>query len=302
MSFVDNGGTNGFYMPVSPAYGAGGNGFGNGFGNDGAWWLLVLLFALGGYGNRFGNGNDGGNSMIPYMLSNGNASGELQRGFDQQAVMSGINSLTSDVCNGFANTQQSICNSTSNLSSAINNGFASAEIANNSRQMADMNQNFNMQTAIAGGINSLQSQLAQCCCDNRLATANLNSTILSENCADRAALSDGIRNILENQTSNTQRLVDTTNNAINNVMSKICQLELDAKNDKIADLQSKLTLANLASSQNNQTSVIQSGQRALASEIEQVVRPTAVPAYIVSNPNGVSATCGCTSAYSTCGY
>lgn len=60
MSFVDNGSTNGFYMPVSPAYGAGGNGFGNGFGNDGAWWLLVLLFALGGYGNRFGNGNDGG--------------------------------------------------------------------------------------------------------------------------------------------------------------------------------------------------------------------------------------------------
>lgn len=240
--------------------------------------------------------------MIPYMLSNGNASGELQRGFDQQAVMSGINSLTSDVCNGFANTQQSICNSTSNLSSAINNGFASAEIANNSRQMADMNQNFNMQTAITGGINSLQSQLAQCCCDNRLATANLNSTILSENCADRAALSDGIRNILENQTSNTQRLVDTTNNAINNVMSKICQLELDAKNDKIADLQSQLTLANLASSQNNQTSVIQSGQRALASEIEQVVRPTAIPAYIVSNPNGVGTSCGCTSAYSACGY
>lgn len=302
MSFVDNGGTNGFYMPVSPAYGAGGNGFGNGFGNDGAWWLLVLLFALGGYGNRFGNGNDGGNSMIPYMLGNGNTSGELQRGFDQQAVMSGINSLTSDVCNGFANTQQSICNSTSNLSSAINNGFASAEIANNSRQMADMNQNFNMQTAITGGINSLQSQLAQCCCDNRLATANLNSTILSENCADRAALSDGIRNILENQTSNTQRLVDTTNNAINNVMSKICQLELDAKNDKIADLQSRLTLANLASSQGNQTSVIQAGQRALASEIEQVVRPTPIPAYIVSNPNGVSTTCGCASTYSTCGY
>ena len=266
MSVFDGNGNGGFYMPVTPAYngyGMGGNcGNGFGFGGDGAWWLLVLfLFAANGngWGNGFGGGNAG---AMPYLMNN-NTNNDVQRGFDQSAIMNGINGINSNVVNGFADVQQAMCN-----------GFSNAEVAANSRQMANMQQQFANQTAMSAGFNSLQAQLAQCCCDNRLATANLTSTILSENCADRAAISDGIRDILVNCNNNTQRILDT-----------MCQDKIDSKNEKIAELQQKLTMAEIVANNNNQTAVIQAGQRALANEVEQYVLPTAKPAYIVQNPN-----------------
>lgn len=296
MSFVDNGNNNGFYMPVSPAYGGYGNngGFG-GFGNDGAWWLLVLLFALGGWGNN-GWGGNAGAGMMPYMINSNNTNNDVQRGFDQQAVMSGINSLNSNVSNGFSNVQQSMCSNTAGITAAVNNGFSAAEIAANGRQMADMNQNFAMQTAINNGITGLQSQISQCCCDNRLATANLNSTILSENCADRAAVSDGIRDVITNANANTQRMVDTTNAGIQALETKFDQYILSSKDEKIADLQNQILMSNIRNAIGDNTNTIAAGQRGLANEIEQYVNPTARPAYIVQNPNG----CNCGN-YSNCG-
>ena len=148
--------------------------------------------------------------------------------------------------------------------------------------MANMNQAFANQTAMNQGFNNMQSQLANCCCENRLATANLNSTILAENCADRAALSDGIRDLLTNQTNNTQRILD-----------QMCQDKIDAKNDTIAQLRSELMYARGQASQDVQTAMIQAGQRQLANEVEQYVAPKAIPAYVVQNPNCCNNNCGC---------
>jgi hypothetical protein len=146
-----------------------------------------------------------------------------------------------------------------------------------------MNQSFANQTAMNQGFNNIQSQLANCCCENRLATANLNSTILAENCADRAALSDGIRDILTNQSNNTQRILD-----------QMCQDKIDAKNDTIAQLRSELMYARGQASQDVQTAMIQAGQRQLANEVEQYVAPKAIPAYVVQNPNCCqNGGCGC---------
>lgn len=260
MSFTTSSG-NDMVMPVAPMgnYG-GGNGFG--WGGDGAWWLLVL-FLFAANGNGFGWGNNGGSA--PYMMAN-NTNNDVQRGFDQQAVMNGINGVTA----------------------AVNQGFSTAEVAENARQMANMQQIF-----------GLQSQLAQCCCDNRLATANLNATILSENCADRAAVSDGIRDILASQASNTQALINNTNQAVQGVMNKICQLELDAKNDKIAELQTQLNMANLAASQTAQTARILADNAAQTVALEQYLNPVPIPSYTVQNPYccnqgyRVSTGCGC---------
>ena len=112
----------------------------------------------------------------------------------------------------------------------------------------------------------------------------MNSTILAENCADRAALSDGIRDIITNQSNNTQRILD-----------QLCQDKIDAKNDTIAQLRSELLYARGQASQDVQTAVIQAGQRALANEVEQYVAPKAIPAYVVSNPNccNNNGNCGC---------
>lgn len=133
LSYDNNGG---LVMPVSPmAYGNNGSGF---LGGDGAWWLIVLLLiGWGGYGG-FGNGFGGG---AGYMQS------DVQRGFDQSAVMNGITGVSSAI---------------GNLGTAMNAGFANAETADNARQIANMQQAFAAQTAMTSGMNSIAAQLAQC--------------------------------------------------------------------------------------------------------------------------------------------
>lgn len=291
---LDNGGN--MVMPVAPMANGYGGGCGNGgfgFGGDGAWWLLVL-FLFAANGNGFGWGNNGANGAMPYVMNN-TTNNDLQRGFDQQAVMSGIGDITGAVTNGFAGVNQALCGGFAGVNATVNNGFNNAEVANNSRQMANMNQMFTLQTGIGSQLNGLQSQLAQCCCDNRLATANLNSTILSENCADRAALSDGIRDIIANQTANTQALINQTTSAVQGVYDKICQLELNAKNDRIAELQSQLAAANTAAMVGANTSRILSDNAAQTAALEQYLNPPAIPAYLVQNPR-----C-CGNNYSPCG-
>ncbi len=275
---------NDMVMPVAPMMGnyGGGNG-GFGWGGDGAWWLLVL-FLFAANGNGFGWGGNGMNGAAPYIM-NTTTNNDVQRGFDQQAVMSSLGDITGAVTSGFAGVNQSLCSGFAGVNATINSGFNAAEASNNARQIANMQSLF-----------GLQSQLAQCCCDNRLATANLNATILAENCADRAAVSDGIRDILQNQTANTQALINTTNQAVQGVYDKLCQLELDAKNDKIADLQAQLSQARFDASQVAQTQRLLLDNQAQTSALEQYLNPAAIPAYIVQNPNCCAQNyygCGC---------
>lgn len=276
---------NDMVMPVAPmgGYGNAGAGDGFGWGGNGAWWLLVL-FLFAANGNGFGWGGNGVNGAMPYIMNN-TTNNDVQRGFDQQAVMNGITGISTNLCNGFSGVNQALCNGFAGVNATVNQGFSAAEASENARQIANMQQAFATQTAITGGLNTLQSQLAQCCCDNRLATANLNSTILSENCADRAAVSDGIRDILQNQTANTQALINSTNAAVQGVMDKICQLELDAKNDKIADLQNQLSQARFDASQVAQTQRLLLDNQAQTSALEQYLNPAPIPAYVVQNPN-----------------
>lgn len=242
LSYDNNGG---MIMPVSPMYGNSGMGFGG----DGAWWLIVLLL-IGWGGNGFGAGFGGG---AGFMQS------DVQRGFDQSAVMNGITGVTSAI---------------TNLGTAVNAGFANAEVADNARQIANMQQAFAAQTAVTGGMTDLAAQLANCCCENRLATANLNSTILSENCADRAALSDALRDVLVNQNAGIQRILD-----------QMCNDKIDAKNEKIAELQSQLQAANLEAANNNRMAQILADNAAQTAALEHYLNPTPIPAYMVQNPN-----------------
>jgi hypothetical protein len=131
---------------------------------------------------------------------------------------------------------------------------------------------------------ALQGQLAQCCCDNRLATAQTQALVQSENCADRTALNEGIRDILTATQAQTQAILTQLNND-----------RIEQKNDTINQLRSELMYARGQASQDVQTAAIQSGQRALANEIEQYVSPKPIPSYTVQNPNccGQNYGCGC---------
>ena len=181
--------TNNNAFPYPVMYGNGGFGGNNGFlGGDG-WIILLLLLAFSGnWGNNGNGGFFGGNSFDNgyAWLSNGQKEimQNTNNGFDTLHLSNQIEGVRDGVY-GLSNQ---MCNSTSDIVSAVNNGFSSAEISANARQIANMNQAFNNQIADLQAFNNLGSQLASCCCENRLGIANLNSTILAENCADRAAI------------------------------------------------------------------------------------------------------------------
>jgi len=220
-------------MPVSPYGGGYGNG-GDIFGGSNGWWIILLLLCLGGgWGGNFGG--FGGGGAFPWMMAGQtNTNTDIQRGFDQSALVSGITGVSNAVTSGFGDMATQLCGGFAGVNATIANGFAQSEIADNARQMSNMNQMFN-----------LSSALQNCCCENRLATANQTATILAENCADRAAISDGIRDIITNQTMNTQRILDV-----------LCQDKLDAKNEQLLSLQNQLNMANLNASQTAQTAQI----------------------------------------------
>lgn len=294
-------------MPY-PVYQGGQSGNNNGFGQDG-WWivLLIILLAAGGWNNNGNNAGGGFGGGQPIIVNDGGGNGSIQRGFDQAAIMtgigtaqSGIQALSTQLCScccdmqntvnqGFNSIGTQLCNGFAGVNQGVANGFAQAEIANNGRQMANMNQAFAAQTAMAQGFNQLGSQFADCCCEQRLASADLKYTIATENCADRYEAAQNTRDIIDNANRNNQAVLD-----------KLCQLELDAKNDKISDLERQLTFANLQASQVAQTAEIQRGQVAEVDALYNRLSSCPVPSMPVygsqpiftCNNNGCGCGCG----------
>ena len=213
-----------------------GGGFGNsGFGGNGDWSWIIILLILFGWGGNNGNGFGGGFNNDYAWLSNGQK--EIMQNTNEGFNTLHLSNQVEGVRDGIHDIQNAICNSTASINSNISNGFYNSEIAANNRQMANMQTSFD-----------LSRQFADCCCENRLGIANLNSTILSENCADRAALADGLKDVLINQTANTQRILD-----------QLCNDKIDAKNEKILDLQRQLDMADLKASQIAQNAFISQG-------------------------------------------
>lgn len=284
---------NGYAYPY-PVYGGG---YGNsGFGGDSSWlWLIIILALFGGWGNGNGNGFGNGFNNDYAWLSNGQKENmnNTNDGFNSLHVSNQIEGVRDGV-NGLTNQ---LCNSTASVTQAINSGFANAETSANARQIADMQQAFNSEIATLNGFNNINNALQQCCCDNRLATCQTQNIVQNEGNATRFADANNTRDIITNATSNTQAILD-----------KLCQLELDgvkaqveAKNDKIADLQRELSMADLRASQTAQNAFISQG---FANEVDQLynrLNSCPVPSTPVfgrtpiftCNNNG----CGCGSAY-----
>jgi len=254
MSFVDG---NGLSAADVAAVTGGNGGFGT-FGGDGAWLILILLLFAAFNGNGWGGYGNGGGA-IPMMMNN-NATADLQRGFDQQAVMGGIGALQGSLA----------AMTTQNCSDAYNTLLAVQ----------------NAQNSLNQGVNSLSMGLQNCCCENRASIADLKYTVATEACADRNAISMGVRDIIQNQTQGIQTILD-----------KLCQQEIDALKAQNANLQTQINLANLQASQNGQTAQILADNAAQTATLRQALNPTPIPAYVVQNPNGCNcgnfSGCGC---------
>lgn len=285
MALTDEGGS-GLVMPVAPMYGGGGNGgFGN-MGGDWGWIILLLLIAGNGWGGGFGGFGGGGAlaadgaMLYPWM----NQAEITSDGFRDQMMNGNVTAIRDAI----SNLSTQLCNCCCDMRDTVSNGFYSAEIAASNRQMANMNQSFAAQTAMMQGFNNIQSQFADCCCENRLANCQTQNIIQSEASATRFADVNNTRDIIQSQTSGTQAILD-----------KLCQLELDGKNDRIADLERQLTLANLNASQVAQTSRIERGQIDTMNSLVNELRSCPIPSQpvygsqpIFTCPNSNSG-CGC---------
>ena len=254
MALTDENG-NGMVMPVAPMYGnGGGNGWGGcGFGSD--LFSLLLLFMLFGNGNwgygGFGGGMGGfasdGAALYPWM----NQAEITSDGFRDQMMNNNVTSIR-DAVSGIS-TQ--LCNGFAGVNAGVANGFAQAEIAANGRQMANMQQQFNAQTSMLQGFNGIQSQFADCCCENRLANCQTQNIIQNEGNATRFADANNTRDIIDSQTRGTQAILD-----------KLCALELDGVKGQLAQaqrenvgLQNQLNMAAMRESQTAQNAFISQG-------------------------------------------
>lgn len=222
-------------MQVVPA-GYNGNNSGGMWGGDwGAWIILFLIFGMFGWGGfGFGGGGFGG-AQQGY-----DTRADLQRGFDNQAVISKLDGIT-----------QGICDSTYALNNAITGGFANAELSRCNQQAAIMQQLTNM---------AYQQQ--DCCCQTQRAIDGVKFTIAQEDCATRNLIQSTTRDITDNQNANTRAILDA-----------MTAQRIEAKDAKIAELQSLVTSLNLAQSQANQNNYL-----------VNTLRPCPTPAYITCNP------------------
>lgn len=240
MALTDDNGVNATEL-ASPTGGINNGGFG-GFGGDSwGWLILLLLIANGGWGNGFGGFGGGiGSEIYPWM----NQANLTSNGFQNQMLNDNVTSIR----DGIANLSTQLCGCCGDMQMALANGFAGVEQGANARQIANMQTAFAGQTAMAQGFNNVQSQLAECCCENRLGIANLGSTIISENCADRTQAMQNTRDIIDSQTRSTQAVLD-----------KLCQLELDGFKRENDNLRTQLNMASLRESQTAQNAFISQG-------------------------------------------
>lgn len=287
--------------PVYQQGGQGNGGLGNG--QDG-WWIVLLIIILAAAGNGFGGNRGGGGAFgggQPIIINDGNSGGgAVQRGFDQAAVMSGIGSIQSGVqnlatqlCSCCCDMQNTVNQGFFGTQNALNAGFNNAETAANARQMANMQQAFAAQTAMSQGFWDISRQFSDCCCENRLATAQTQNILARESSETRFADAQNTRDIIESQTRGNQLILD-----------KLCQLELDGKNDRIADLERQLTFANLQASQTAQTAQLERGQLAATTALVNELRSCPIPSQpvygsqpIFTCPNNNNGGCGCNSNF-----
>lgn len=262
----------------------------DGFGGDNGWWVILLLLALGGWGNGFGNGFGGGNNggygggfnndyawlsngQKEIMQNTNDGFNTLQLANQLTSVNSGIQNLSTQLCNCCADVNSNLCNGFAGVNATVNAGFAGAEQSANARQMANMQQAFSNQIATLNGFNNLNNALQQCCCSNELATCQTQNIIQNEGNATRFADANNTRDIITNATANTQAILD-----------KLCQLELDnvkaqvnAKDDIIAQLRQENLYARGQASQVAQTADIRANNALVANQLVSELRSCPIP-------------------------
>lgn len=233
------------------------DGFGSGAGMG--WWLILLILVLGGgfWGRGNWGGNGGGDGLsamaVPYMYNSG-----VQQGFDQSAIMTALGNLNTAIANGFAAASVDSCNKAMATMQAINGV-----------QMQMSNDKFDTINTLNNGHNNILTQMdnyemarQQCCCDNKLAIADLKSTLLAEHCSDRADISAAMNDIETKMAAGFQGIRD-----------QLFQSQLDAVKAENEQLKMQAYMSGLAASQNAQTAQLIADNQAQTNLFMNYVNP-----------------------------
>ena len=224
--------------------------------NDGSWlWFLIVVFAIfGGWGNGFG-GFGGG--------INGGVGSEIQRGFDNQAVISKLDGLSNGLCDGFYAMNNSMLTGFNGINTNIMQTGYGIQQAINADTVANM-QNTN---AIQSSLNNMSAQNASCCCEIQRQIergfADTNYNMATQACETRRAIADSTRQVIDFLTQ-----------------------------DKIATLTAENNDLRRAASQDRQSALLTTAMSAQTQQIINAVNPAPIPAYTVPNPNAYYG-CGC---------
>lgn len=229
-------------------------------------------------GCGFGNGGDGWwIILLILLLAGNNGFGNNGSGFTgggNGGLYPWMNqaNLTAD---GFQN--QLMNDNITSIRDGVNN--LSTQLCNccSDIQMSNMQSIF-----------GLQSQLADCCCENRLATVQTQNIVQNEANSTRFADANNTRDIISSQTAGFQRILD-----------QMCADKIDAKNEKIADLERQLTMANLNASQVAQTARLERSNADVIDGLYDRLSNCPVPSMPVYGRQPIF-TCGCNNT-SSCG-
>lgn len=228
----------------------------DGMWGNGAWWIVILLiFGWGGFGNNGWGGNGAGN---------GYTDAAIQRGFDNQAVISKLDGITNGLCDGFYAVNNSMLTGFNGINTNIMQTGYGIQQAINADTIANMQNT-----------NALQAQLANCCCETREAIQGINYNMATNTCALQTAMNN-----------NTRDIIDSQNAGFRSILDYLCQ-------DKIATLTAENNDLRRAASQDRQNALLTTAMTAQTQQIINSVNPQAVPAYVVPNPNAYAYGCGC---------
>lgn len=232
-----------------------GNNNGNNW-NDGSWlWFLIVVFAIfGGWGNGFGG----------FGGTNGGVGSEIQRGFDNSAVISKLDGISNGLCDGFYAMNNSMLTGFNGINTNIMQTGYGIQQAVNADTVANMQNT-----------NALQSQIANCCCETREAIQDVNYNMATNTCALQNTMCNNTRDIIDSQQAGTRAILDFLTN------------------DKIATLQAENNDLRRAASQDRQNALLTTTMAAQTNQIIDAVRPTPVPSFPASNLYGYAYGCGC---------
>lgn len=257
-----------------------------GWGDGGGWWAIIILFALFGFGGDgfFGNrGNNGNNNrgnccnggetvVVPYptygMGGFGGGWGAydaaaMQRGFDNQAVISKLDGITNGICNlGYDQLAQM-----NGINQTVQQtGF---NIIQNQTQGNFGLQQQIQQNAIASmqGFNDVARAQERCCCENREQIAQERFDMSNYNCQTNTNIHQTGDAIIQNQNQGFQMLNNT-------IRDGFTALSMEQKDLRIAELERKLNAADR-----------DSALAAMGNYVVSQVSPRTQPAYLTCNPN-----------------